>query len=230
VDRYNQWGVDELIYIDISPGTYNQVTRADLATPFRDNILDIIKDVSKRCFMPLTFGGGIRTLDDIQARLSRGADKVTINTKAVEDPNFISQSAKQFGSQCIIVSIDAKRSGERTHIVYKGGREATSLNVVDWAKTCEELGAGEIFLNSIDCDGAFKGYDLELIKKVSEKVNIPVIACGGVGEWQHLVDGVNIGKASAVAAANAFSHKEQSLIDAKRFMYKAGVNVRKEGL
>ncbi|MDZ4677669.1 MAG: imidazole glycerol phosphate synthase cyclase subunit [Oligoflexia bacterium] len=230
VDRYNQWGVDELVYIDMTPGAYAGIGRDDVALHGRTNILDIIKDVSKKCFMPLTFGGGIRTLEDIGQRLSVGADKITVNTIAVDRPEFISESAKEFGSQCIILSIDAKLNEQGKHIVMRGGKTATELDVVEWAKKGEELGSGEIFLNSVDRDGTAQGYDIELIKKVSDAVNIPVIACGGVGNWGHLAEGITNGGASAVAAANIFSYKEQSILEAKKFLVDAGLNFRSEGL
>ena len=196
----------------------------------RTNILDIIRDVSKKCFMPLTFGGGVRTLEDIGNRLSVGADKVTVNTAAVERPEFISEGAKEFGSQCIILSIDAKRTEAGGYTVMKGGKIATDLDVVKWACQGESMGAGEIFLNSVDRDGTLQGYDLGLIRKVTDAVNIPVIACGGVGTWQHLAEGVTQGGALAVAAANVFSYKEQSILEAKKFLVDAGLNFRSEGL
>jgi cyclase len=230
VDRYNQWGVDELVYIDMTPGAYAGIGRDDVAMHGKGNILDIIRDVSKKCFMPLTFGGGIRTLEDIGKRLSVGADKVTVNTVAVDNPQFIYESAKEFGSQCIILSIDAKLNDQGQHMVMKGGKTATDLEVVAWAKKGEELGAGEIFLNSVDRDGTAQGYDLELIKKVADSVNIPVIACGGVGNWEHMAEGITKGGASAVAAANIFSYKEQSILEAKTFLVQAGLNFRSEGL
>lgn len=230
VDRYNQWGVDELVYIDITPGIYNEQARDDVAIKQHGDILEIIRAVSKRCFMPLTFGGGVRTLDDIGSRLSNGADKVTVNTKAVEDPDFITAAAREFGAQCIILSLDCTRAADGTYKVVKGGRATTDLDAIVWAKRAEELGAGEIFLNSVDRDGTGKGYDLELVKAVSTAVKIPVIACGGVGEWRHLVEGITQGEASAVAAANVFSYKEQSIIEAKRYMVEAGLNVRKLGI
>lgn len=230
VDRYNQWGVDELIYIDITPGDYSGLQRDDVAAPHRTNILDIIHDVSKKCFMPLTFGGGIRVLDDIGKRLAKGADKVTVNSVAVDRPGFISDAAREFGSQCIILSIDAKLNADGKYVVMRGGKAATPLDPVEWAKRGEELGAGEIFLNSVDRDGSGLGYDVELIKCVSDAVNIPVIACGGVGQWQHLVEGIQAGGASAVAAANIFSYKEQSILEAKQYLVGAGLNFRADGI
>ncbi len=230
VDRYNQWGVDELIYIDITPGQYQGLQREDIAIHNMGSILDIIYKVSKKCFMPLTFGGGIRTLNDIEKRLSKGADKVTINTAAIDNPNFITESAKEFGSQCIILSIDAKLTPEKKYQVMKGGKIATDLIAAEWAKKGEELGAGEIFINSIDRDGSGLGYDIELIKSVTSQANIPVIACGGVGEWKHLSEGLTVGKADAVSAANIFCYKEQSILEAKRYLLDDGMNVRPEGL
>ncbi|MEW6055172.1 MAG: imidazole glycerol phosphate synthase cyclase subunit [Bdellovibrionota bacterium] len=229
VDRYNQWGVDELIYIDITPGAYSGLNREDVASPSRNNILDIIRDVSKKCFMPLTFGGGVRTLKDIGDRLACGADKVTVNTAALDDPKFISEGAKEYGSQCIILSIDVKRAEDGSCRVVRSGKAMTDLDVIEWAKKAEGLGAGEIFLNSVDRDGSGQGYDLELVRTVARSVNVPVIACGGVGNWDHLVEGVRQGEASAVAAANIFSYKEQSIIEAKQYLIKSGLNFRPDG-
>jgi len=227
--RYNQWGVDELIYLDISQDDTYDVKRNDakIATEGAKSLLEIIEIVSKTCFMPLTFGGKIRSVDDIQKRLSKGADKITINTKALEDPSFITESAQIFGSQCIVVSIDVKAHDNSAYEVYsKWGKESTGRDPVEWAKEAEERGAGEIFLNSIDRDGTAKGYDLKLIKSVVEAVNIPVIACGGVGTFQHFVDGVQLGGASAVSAANIFHFTELSYKNAKKHILKEGIYAR----
>lgn len=229
LSRFNQWAVDELIYLDISKDDSYDVRRSDakIATEGRKNILDILEVVSKNCFMPLTFGGRIRTLDDIQDRISRGADKVTINTIALENPSFIAESSHKFGSQCIVVSIDIRKHENGTCEVFsKWGQESTGRDVIEWAKEVEKLGAGEIFLNSIDRDGTAKGYDIELIKSVVNAVKIPVIACGGVGRFQHFVDGIVEGKSSAVSAANIFHFTELSYKNAKKHMKLEGINVR----
>ena len=227
VERYNDWAIDELIYIDISREDSYNLGRYDTKIKIKDNILDIISEVSKKCFIPLTFGGGIRTIQDIRERLKRGADKVTINTIAIENPSFITEAAKIFGSQCIVVSIDVKMNEKGEYEVYKEfGQVSAGINPVDWAKKVELLGAGEIFLNSIDRDGTGEGYDLRLIKMVSESVTIPVIACGGVGKFEDFVQGIKIGKASAVAAGNIFNFTEISAINAKKLMKENGIEVR----
>src|SRR3989344_6926555 len=227
VERYNEWAIDELIYIDISREDYYDLRRDDLKVKDTDNLLGIISEISKKCFVPLTFGGKIRTINDIRERIKYGADKIIINTIAIENPKFITESAKIFGSQCIIVSIDVKKNSNEEYEVYKKfGEVATGMNPVEWAKKVEELGAGEIFLNSIDRDGTAEGYDLNLIKIISESVNIPIIACGGVGKFEDFVDGIKIGKASAVAAGNIFNFTEISAINAKKLMKENGIEVR----
>ncbi len=227
--RYNQWLADEVIYLDISRDDVYEVRREDtrIATQNKRTLPEIIREVSKVSFMPLTFGGGIRHLEDIQVRLSQGADKVAINTKAVENPEFITQSAKTFGSQCIVIAIDVKQKENGKYEAYTHwGTRATGLDPVAWAKEAENRGAGEIFLNSIDRDGTADGYDIDLIRQVSDATRIPVIACGGVGSFQDFVDGIEKGKASAVSAANIFHFTEMSYKTAKKQMNKAGVNVR----
>lgn len=227
VARFNEWTVDELIYLDISRNDEYDLRRDDLKVKNKSSPLEILEEVSKHCFMPLTFGGRIRSLDEIRDRLQRGADKVTLNTQAVEDPSFIALSAKTFGSQCIVVSIDVKRRPGGGYEVFTcGGGRATGLDPVHWAKTAEELGAGEILLNSIDRDGTGEGYDLELIQSVVQAVQIPVIACGGVGQYKDFVDGIQKAGASAVSAANIFHFKELSDRNAKKVMAAAGVDVR----
>jgi imidazole glycerol-phosphate synthase subunit HisF len=229
VERYNTWRVDELIYLDISRDDDYDVRRSDakIATAASRTVSEIIAVVSKVCFMPLTFGGRVRSLEDIRERLSSGADKVTINTLAIEQPGFITDSARRFGSQCIVVSIDAKRHEDGRHEVFtNGGQLATGLDPVAWAREAERLGAGEIFLNSIDRDGTGRGYDLELVRRVSDAVGIPVIVCGGVGKFQDFTAGAVEGRAAAVAAANIFHFTEMSYKNAKKAMVKAGVNVR----
>ncbi len=227
--RYNQWLADEVIYLDITRDDIYEVRREDtrIATQNKRTLAEIIQEVSKVSFMPLTFGGGIKNLEDIHMRLSHGADKVAINTQAVATPEFINQSAKTFGSQCIVIAIDVKKKEDGAYEVYtQWGTKATGLDPVTWAKEAEARGAGEIFLNSIDLDGTADGYDTELIRSVSDATQIPLIACGGVGRFQDFVDGVEKGKASAVSAANIFHFTEMSYKSAKKHMAKAGINVR----
>lgn len=227
VERFNAWDVDELIYIDISEDDNYNINRDDLKLKNEAGILEILEAVSKTCFMPLTFGGRIRTIDDIKQRLQRGADKVTINTMSIENPDFITAAARTFGSQCIIVSIDVKRlESGRYEVVYDHGRKSTGKDPVTWAKETEDLGAGEIFLNSVDRDGTGSGYDLDLIRSVSEAVSIPVIACGGVGRFKHLGQGILEGKADAVAAGNIFHFTELSTKQARKELVKMGIDVR----
>jgi cyclase len=227
VERYNAWDVDELMYIDISPDERYDIGRNDLRVYENlSNILDIINAVSKKCFMPLTFGGRIRTLEDIHLRIAGGADKVTINTQAIEDPSFITAAAKEFGSQAIIVSIDAYRHEDsRYEVLCLLGKRGTGRFPHEWAEEAQDRGAGEIFLNSINRDGAACGYDLELISLVAKHTVIPIIACGGVGKYSDFLDGIDAG-ASAVAAGNIFHFKEMSYIMAKHELNKAGANVR----
>lgn len=222
-ERFNSWNADELIYLDISDGSGYDLRRDDMNVKSAGDFLTILKSVAEKCFMPLTVGGGIRTLEDIRERLKWGADKVTINTKALDDPFFIKQASEIFGSQAIVVSIDYK-NGE----VFKDhGRFATGWSPPAWARECERLGAGEIFLNSIDRDGTGDGYDLETIRSVSECVSIPVIACGGVGSYEDFIDGIVKGKAHAVSAANIFHFKEMAYANAKKVMEKANLHIRK---
>lgn len=226
VKRFNEWNVDELIYLDISRDEQYDLRRDDHKVKGLTDSLQILDEVSKTCFMPLTWGGRIRTVDNMWQRISRGADKITINTAAVRTPELITQGAKVFGSQAIVVSIDVLRypNGE-TEVFIEGGREPTGMKPEDWARQVEDLGAGEILLNSIDRDGTGRGYDLELISAVASATTIPVIACGGVGKYEHYAEGVKAG-ASAVAAANIWHFKELSDRGGKRALVKAGVHVR----
>lgn len=193
-----------------------------------NDIIAIISEVSKRCIVPLTVGGKIRALDDIRIRIKHGADKVSINTQALREPVFIEQAARAFGSQCIVVCVDVKYDPERKkHEVYAHfGKEATGLSPVGWCQEAERRGAGEILLQSIDRDGTARGYDIELIRSVADAVSIPVIALGGVGTFEHFVQGLRQGGASAVAAANIFFFHEQSVIKAKKHMSASGIDVR----
>jgi cyclase len=233
VERFNAWDVDELIYIDISEEDEYDTGRRDLKTKGGDNILGILEKVAKTCFMPLTFGGKIRTLEDIHARISRGADKVTINTAALENPGFIAEAARCFGSQAIIVSIDVRRhpdaQGQPTgqpEVFSNHGRTPTGRDPVTWAREVERFGAGEIFLNAIDRDGMATGYDVDLIRSVADAVSIPVIACGGVGRFEHFAAGITEGHADAVAAGNIFHFTELSAKRARKALLSNGVCVR----
>ncbi|MCB1878792.1 MAG: imidazole glycerol phosphate synthase subunit HisF [Gammaproteobacteria bacterium] len=228
VHRLSGWNVDELVILDISETNYHDMRRDDLHVSYSGSgTLDLLEKISEVCFMPLSFGGRIASLEDIQERLSSGADKCIINTKAIENPQLISDASKAFGSQCIVVSIDVKVNASGMYEVYScGGEKPTGLDPVLHAKEMERLGAGEIFLNSIDRDGIGNGYDIELINRVTSAVSIPVIACGGVGSYEHFVEGVVEGKANAVAAANIFHFFEQSYPRAKKHCIDAGLTMR----
>jgi cyclase len=226
VQRFSEWNVDELIYLDITRDGGYAEGRKDQA---RDELMDpmsILRSVSTCCFMPLTWGGRIRTIEDMSTRFSNGADKITINTEAYLNPDLITQGANRYGSQAIVVSIDCKRDETGgLEVMIQGGSRSTGEDPADWAKRAADLGAGEILLTSIDRDGTGRGYDLDLINYVSQKVRIPVIACGGAGDYKHYVQAVEAG-ASAVAAANLFHFKELSDRWGKKIMSKAGIDVR----
>ncbi|MDP2973473.1 MAG: imidazole glycerol phosphate synthase cyclase subunit [Candidatus Diapherotrites archaeon] len=216
VEFFNNWDVDEIIFLDIN------ATREG-----RGSMLDVISKAAKKSFIPLTVGGGIRKVVDITSALNAGADKVCVNSEALLRHGFITEAADVFGSQCIVVSIDAKLNKDGKHeVFYDGGTKAAGKSPLQWAKQAELLGAGEIFLNSIDRDGSKQGYDLDLIRQVRDAVSIPVIACGGVGKVQDFAPGIIKGHADAVAAANIFQYFEHSTILAKAALLKAGVDVR----
>ena len=213
---YDKSGADELCFLDITASHEK-----------RPILLDTVKKTAEQCFMPLTVGGGVRSISDIQSLLSSGADKVSINTAAVIDKNIIREGAKKFGSQCIVVAIDAKKvDNQKWEVFTHGGRKPTGKNVLEYVKEVEMLGAGEILLTSMDRDGTKKGYDLDLTKKVSNTVNIPVIASGGVGKLDHLYEGLKIGNANAVLAASIFHFGEFSIEDAKKYLDSKGISVR----
>lgn len=226
VKRLSEWASDELIYLDISRDDYYDIRREDQGYPNRTSIFEIIKDVSKVAFMPIAVGGRIKSLIDIEKRLFAGADKVTINTKAIEDRNFIETAAKEFGSQCIVISIDVKLENNQYRVMADRGRIPTEYNPLDWSKIVETQGAGEIFLNSIDRDGMKNGYDISLMKMVAENIKIPVIACGGAGRWEHFEEVFEKTKVDAVAAANIFHHSDQSVYLAKKYLYEKRHKVR----
>ena len=213
---YDRAGADELTFLDITASSDN-----------RDTLYDVVARTAEQCFVPLTVGGGVRTLDDIRKLLLAGADKVSINTAAIHRPEFVAEAAEKFGSQCIVTAIDAKRaSSGRFEIFTHGGRKETGIDAVDWAKRMAGLGAGEILLTSMDKDGTRSGFDLPLTRAVADSINIPVIASGGVGTLQHLVDGVKEGHATAVLAASIFHFGEYSIGEAKAYMAAAGIPMR----
>ena len=212
---YNSQGADEIIFLDIG-ATYRN----------RKTMVDVVEKVSRLVFIPLTVGGGIRSIEDMSTLLNAGADKVSVCSAAMKDPSLLSKGAEIFGSQCIVLSVDAKRTGANWHCYVKGGREDTGVDALEWAVEGERLGAGEILLNSIDKDGTQSGYDLELTKKVSEKVNIPVIASGGAGSLDQVVDAVHTGKADAVLLASLLHYKTYSVWDIKQYLREKGVRVR----
>ena len=213
--QYNEAGADELTFLDITASSDN-----------RDLILDIIESVAKQIFIPLTVGGGVRSPNDVRRLLNVGADKVSINTAAILNPELVREAASRFGSQCIVVAIDAKRVDDHWEVFTHGGRKSTGLNAIDWAKKMVDYGAGELLVTSMDKDGTKEGFDLELTRKISNSVDVPIIASGGVGNLNHLVDGVKLGGADAVLAASIFHFGEYSIRDAKDFMKQHSIEIR----
>ncbi len=216
---YYEEGADELVFLDIG------------ATPEgRDTMVDVVNAVSKRVFIPLTVGGGLRSVEDMQRMLRAGADKVSVNTAAVYHPHLITEAANRFGSQCIVIAIDAKRNkithGPKWEVCTHGGRVPTGKDAIQWARTAVELGAGEVLLTSWDADGHRTGYDLELTRAISEAVRVPVVASGGAGNLEHLYEALVIGKADAVLAASIFHYRIHSIREAKTYLGRKGVPVR----
>lgn len=214
--RYNDQGADEMVFFDITASAHGRTT-----------MVDVIRRVAERCFMPLTVGGGVRTVADMQTMLQAGADKVSINSAALNDPNLIAQGAAKFGSQCIVVSIDAKQVAPgRWEVFAQGGRKPTGLDALDWARRAVDLGAGEIVLNSIDADGTKAGFDIAITRAISEAASVPVVASGGAGTREHMADVLIEGKADAVLAASIFHFGELTVGEVKRYLATRGIPVR----
>jgi len=213
--RYDEQGADELTFLDITASSDN-----------RGLILHIIEQVASQVFIPLTVGGGVRAVEDVRRLLNAGADKVSMNTAAVVNPQLVADASSRFGSQCIVVAIDAKRVGDHWEVFTHGGRKPTGLDAVEWARKMVELGAGELLLTSMDRDGTKSGFDLELTRAISDAVDVPIIASGGVGNLDHLVEGVKQGGADAVLAASIFHFGEYSVDQAKHYMADRGIEVR----
>ena len=212
---YSDGGADEICFLDITASNEN-----------RSTIYEVVKKTSEKCFVPLTVGGGVRSIKDINKLLKCGADKVSINTAAVQNPKIVMESSLKFGSQCIVVAIDAKKKDDKWEIFTHGGRNKTGIDAIEYAKKMENNGAGELLVTSMDRDGTQIGYDIELIKKITSNVNIPVIASGGVGNLDHLVDGIKKGNASAVLAASIFHYGTHSIKEAKQYLDSKGIPVR----
>ena len=214
--RYDEQGADEMVFFDITASAHG-----------RDTMVDVMERVASRCFMPLTVGGGIRTVEDMGIMLKAGADKISINSAALAKPELIREGAEKFGSQCIVVSIDAKKTGGGEWGVFShGGRKGTGLDAVKWAARAVEFGAGEIVLNSIDADGTKAGYDLEITRRISELVDVPVVASGGAGCLEHMAEVLHEGRADAVLAASIFHFGEYTVADVKAFLKQDGIPVR----
>lgn len=213
--KYNEEGADELTFLDITASSDN-----------RGLLFDIVEKVAKQIFIPLTVGGGVRSCEDIRNLLNSGADKVGINTSAILNPELVAESTSRFGSQAIVVAIDAKKVGDHWEVFTHGGRNATGINAVSWAQKMAKLGAGELLITSMDRDGTKKGFDNVLMKLISDVVEVPIIASGGVGVLQHFVDGVKDGEADAVLAASIFHYGEFTIQEAKQYMAKNNIEVR----
>jgi len=214
--RYNDQGADEMVFFDITASAHD-----------RSSMVDVIERAADCCFMPLTVGGGIRTLDDMSIMLKAGADKISINSAAISHPELIQEGAKKFGSQCIVVSIDAKRvNDDRWEVFSHGGRKSTGMDTVEWARKVVGYGAGEIVLNSIDADGTKAGYDLVITKRISESISVPVVASGGAGNLEHMAQVLETGKADAVLAASIFHFGEYTVSDVKDYLSSKGIPIR----
>ncbi|MDC0417530.1 imidazole glycerol phosphate synthase subunit HisF [Candidatus Pelagibacter sp.] len=212
---YSDGGADEICFLDITASNEN-----------RNTIYDVVEKTAKKCFVPLTVGGGVRSVEDIKKLLNCGADKVSINTAAVKNPNIIKDSSKKFGSQCIVVAIDAKKKGNSWEIFTHGGQNNSGIKALDFAKQMQDYGAGELLVTSMDNDGTQVGFDISLILEISSNINIPIIASGGVGNLDHLVEGIKLGKASAVLAASIFHYGKYSIKEAKEYLASNNIPVR----
>lgn len=215
--QYDKAGADEVVFLDITASSDRRSTTVEL-----------VRKVAEKVFIPFTVGGGIRTVEDFKLLLREGADKIAINSAAIDNPQLISDAAEKFGSQCVVVAIDAKRRGDGSgwNIYKLGGRVDTGIDAVEWAMRANRLGAGEILLTSMDCDGVKQGYDLELTRTVAENVSIPVIASGGAGDMEHFYAALTVGKADAALAASLFHYKEMEIMDLKNYLAGKGVSVR----
>lgn len=214
---YDKAGADELVFLDITASSDQRAT-----------VVDMVRQVAENVFIPFTVGGGIRTVEDFKLLLREGADKISINSSAITTPNLIREAAEKFGSQCVVVAIDAKRRADGTgwNVYKNGGRIDTGLDVLEWARRVESLGAGEILLTSMDCDGVKGGYDLDVTSAVAEAISIPVIASGGAGTLEHFYDALTVGKADAALAASLFHYKELEIKEVKEYLREKGVSVR----
>jgi len=212
---YNNEGADELVFLDITATHQNRKT-----------LVDVVKKVSSQVFIPLTVGGGIREIKDMKIMLEAGADKVSINSSAISNPQLITQCSKEFGAQCVVSAIDVKKIESKWIVFTHGGRNITDIDVMEWVQTVEQNGAGEILLTSMDKDGSYDGYDLDLLTAINEKISIPIIASGGAGKLEHLVEALSIGKADAVLAASIFHYGEFSIKQAKEFLNQKKIQVR----
>jgi len=225
VERYNQWAVDELVFLDIGSGSKYDGKRDDLRIKNLTSVQEIVTAISSTCFMPLTFGGQLRSMQDIHTILESGADRVTLNTQAYRDPTLVRQGSDSFGAQCIVVVIDFRMTPDGPRVCIDRGTEVTGKDPAEWAREMEQCGAGEIILQSIDRDGTYKGYDLETLSRVCDAVNIPVVALGGARTPKHFIDGIEAG-ASGAAAANIFHILENADRQIRRQMNRAGIPLR----
>jgi cyclase len=214
---YSKAGADELVFLDITASNERRAT-----------VVDMVREVAKKVFIPFTVGGGIRTIDDFRGVLREGADKVAVNSAALERPELIAEAADKFGSQCVVLAIDAKRreDGSGWNVYKHGGRIDMGLDAIEWVKKAVDLGAGEILVTSMDCDGTKNGYDIELTRKIAETVSVPVIASGGAGTMEHFYDALTEGKADAALAASLFHYKEMEIMDLKKYLKDRGISVR----
>lgn len=215
---YDKAGADEVVFLDITASSDN-----------RNTVVDMVRKVAENVFIPFTVGGGIRTVDDFKALLREGADKISINSSAINTPQLISDAADKFGSQCVVVAIDARKrtDGSGWNVYKNGGRIDTGLDAIEWAIKADKMGAGEILLTSMDCDGTKNGYDIELTRQISENVSVPVIASGGAGTKEHFYEALTEGKADAALAASLFHYKELEIMDLKKYLADKGVSVRR---